>query len=183
MLTIALFAVMAWADGWAGVAKYGRAKLGWLKTFLDLPHGIPSHDTFGDVFARLNPEAFERCFQQWMSSMVQLSGGKLVAIDGKSLRHSFEHGWDKSGMAHRGSHTHTGAPRPCHIICTDMFLSKLTQSMKTEVFFGGRLALSPAVGTIGLVCHRRYDDNLFWRQTVWPGCSSDRAASCRPLQE
>jgi hypothetical protein len=72
----------------------------WLKTFLGLPHGIPSHDTFGDVFARLDPEAFERCFQNWMSSVVELSGGKLVAIDGKGLRHSFEHGWAKSGMAH-----------------------------------------------------------------------------------
>jgi len=100
ILTIALFAVMAGADGWAGVANYGRAKLAWLKTFLDLHHGIPSHDTFGDVFARLNTEAFERCFQEWMASMVQLAGGQLVAIDGKSLRHSFEHGWDKSGMAH-----------------------------------------------------------------------------------
>jgi len=100
LLTIALFAVICGADGWAGVEAYGKAKFVWLKTFLDLPHGIPSHDTLGDVFARLNPEAFERCFQEWMSSMVQLTGGKLVAIDGKSLRRSFEHGWDKSGMAH-----------------------------------------------------------------------------------
>ena len=90
-LTIALFAVMAGADGWAGVAQYGRARLAWLRTFLDLPHGIPSHDTLGDVFGRLDPQAFERCFQEWMASMIQLSGGKLVAIDGKSLSHSFEH--------------------------------------------------------------------------------------------
>jgi len=81
ILTIALFAVMAGADGWAAVAQYGRARLAWLRTFLDLPHGIPSHDTLGDVFARLNPQAFERCFQEWMASMVQLSGGKLAAID------------------------------------------------------------------------------------------------------
>jgi len=100
ILTIGLFAVMAGADGWAGVANYGKAKLPWLKTFLDLPHGIPSHDTLGDVFSRLDPEAFEGCFQEWMRSMVELSGGMLVALDGQSLRHSFEHGWDKSGMAH-----------------------------------------------------------------------------------
>jgi len=85
------------------VAEYARAEPAWLRTFLDLPHGIPSHDTLGDVFARLNPQAFERCFQEWMASMVQLSGGKLVAIDGKSLRRSFEHDWDKSGRAHRVS--------------------------------------------------------------------------------
>lgn len=100
VLILALFAVVCGADGWVAVTTYGRAKLAWLKTFLDLPNGIPSHDTFGKVFAHLNPDAFERCFRQWMASVVQLSGGKLVAIDGKSLRQSFEHAWDKSGMAH-----------------------------------------------------------------------------------
>jgi predicted transposase YbfD/YdcC len=100
VFAIALFAILCGADGWVAVASYGRAKKTWLKTFLDLPHGIPSHDTFGDVFARLDPDAFERCFQAWMSAMVKLSGGKLVAIDGKSIRHAFEHGWDKSSMPH-----------------------------------------------------------------------------------
>ena len=100
ILTVALFAVICGSEDWPAVVLYGQSKLEWLKTFLELPHGIPSHDTFGDVFARLNPEAFDRCFQEWMASMVQLSGGKLVAIDGKSIRRSFERGWDKSGMAH-----------------------------------------------------------------------------------
>jgi len=100
ILTIALLAVICGADGWAAVAAYGRAKRAWLQTFLELPYGIPSHDTFGDVFAKLQPEVLERCFMAWMKTLVQLSGGKLVAIDGKSLRRSFEHGWDKSGMAH-----------------------------------------------------------------------------------
>ena len=100
LITIAIFAVIAGAEGWVDVAEYGRRKQQWLKTFLDLPGGIPSHDTFGRVFAMLKPEEFERCFMAWMSSLVELGGGKLVAIDGKSLRQSFEHSWDKSGMAH-----------------------------------------------------------------------------------
>jgi len=100
VITIAVFAVIAGAEGWADVEAYGRRKLKWLKTFLDLRFGIPTHDTFGRVFARIKPEEFERCFMDWMSSLVELSGGKLVALDGKSLRRSFEHGWDKSGMAH-----------------------------------------------------------------------------------
>jgi predicted transposase YbfD/YdcC len=100
VITIAIFAVIAGADGWVDVEEYGREKYAWLKTFLDLPYGIPSHDTFGRVFAHLKPEEFERCFMAWMASLVELGGGKLVAIDGKSLRRSFEHGWDKSGMAH-----------------------------------------------------------------------------------
>jgi predicted transposase YbfD/YdcC len=100
ILTIALFAVIGGADGWAAVVVYAKSKEAWLKTFLELPSGIPSHDTFGRVFARLDPEALEACFRQWILTLVDLSGGKLVAIDGKSLRRSFEHGWDKSGMTH-----------------------------------------------------------------------------------
>jgi predicted transposase YbfD/YdcC len=100
ILTIALIAVICGADGWVGVVEYAKAKLEWLKSFLELPYGLPSHDTFGRVFAKLDPDAFERCFQAWMAALVELSGGKLVAFDGKSIRHSFEHAWDKSGMAH-----------------------------------------------------------------------------------
>lgn len=100
LLVIAFFAVLSGADDWVSVEKYGLRKHDWLKTFLELPHGIPSHDTFNDLFARLDPEPFEKCLMEWISEMVKISEGKLVAIDGKSLRRSFEHGWDKSGMAH-----------------------------------------------------------------------------------
>ena len=100
VLVVALCAVICGADGWAEVEVFGRSKLGWFKTFLDLPGGIPSHDTFGRVFARLDPDAFERCFTAWVSSVAQVSGGRLISIDGKSIRRSFEHAWDKSGMAH-----------------------------------------------------------------------------------
>ena len=100
ILTIGLIAVLGGAEDWVTVVMYGRAKLDWLKTFLELPHGIPTHDTFGRVFAKLDPDAFEACFRKWMATLVELSGGKLVAIDGKSLRRSFEHAWDKAGMAH-----------------------------------------------------------------------------------
>jgi predicted transposase YbfD/YdcC len=100
LLVIAVMAVICGADGWAQVEQFGLAKQQWLATFLELPDGIPSHDTFGRFFARLDPEAFERCFRAWMSALVELSGGRLIAIDGKAIRRSFEHAWDKSGMAH-----------------------------------------------------------------------------------
>jgi predicted transposase YbfD/YdcC len=100
MLVIAVLAVICGADGWAQVELFGRRMAKWLSTFLDLPGGIPSHDTFGRVFARLDPDAFERCFLAWMNALVEVTGGRLVSIDGKSLRKSFEHAWDKSGMAH-----------------------------------------------------------------------------------
>jgi predicted transposase YbfD/YdcC len=100
LIVIAVMAVICGADGWTQVALFGRSKRKWLATFLELPGGIPSHDTFGRVFALLDPDAFERCFLAWMSALVELSGGRLVAIDDKSIRRSFEHAWDKSGMAH-----------------------------------------------------------------------------------
>lgn len=100
VLVIAICAVICGADGWAEVEVFGRSKLGWFRTFLDLPGGIPSHDTFGRVFARLSPDAFERCFTAWVSAVARVSGGRLISIDGKAIRRSFEHAWDKSGMAH-----------------------------------------------------------------------------------
>jgi predicted transposase YbfD/YdcC len=100
MITLAIMAVICGADGWAQVEMFGHSKQKWLATFLELPSGIPSHDTFGRVFGRLDPDAFERCFLAWMSALVELSGGRLIAIDGKSVRRSFEHAWDKSGMVH-----------------------------------------------------------------------------------
>jgi predicted transposase YbfD/YdcC len=100
MLVIAVLAVICGADGWVQVQTFGEAKRKWLQTFLELPNGIPSHDTFGRVFSRLDPQAFENCFIAWMRSLVETCGGKLIAIDGKAIRRSFEHAWDKSGMAH-----------------------------------------------------------------------------------
>lgn len=100
LIVIAVMAVTCGADGWAQVQQFGQAKQEWLATFLELPGGIPSHDTFGRFFARLDPAAFERCFLAWMSALVQTSGGRLVAVDGKALRISVAHAWGRSGMAH-----------------------------------------------------------------------------------
>jgi predicted transposase YbfD/YdcC len=100
MLVIAICAVICGAEGWCQVEEFGRSKRSWFETFLELPHGIPSHDTFGRVFAALDPSAFERCFMSWVSTLAELSKGKLVSVDGKSIRRSFAHAWDVSGMAH-----------------------------------------------------------------------------------
>jgi predicted transposase YbfD/YdcC len=103
MIVIAICAVICGADGWVQVELFGKAKKKFFKSFLELPHGIPSHDTFGRVFARLNPDAFEACFTAWTRSLSQdqdVGAGKLVSIDGKAIRRSFQHAWDKSGMAH-----------------------------------------------------------------------------------
>jgi predicted transposase YbfD/YdcC len=98
ILVLAFCGVICGADGWVEVETFCNAKFSWFRTFLELPGGIPSHDTFGRVFSVLDPDAFEQRFVAWMASVA--AGGKLIAIDGKSIRRSFEHAWDKSGMAH-----------------------------------------------------------------------------------
>jgi predicted transposase YbfD/YdcC len=100
MIVMALVAILCGADGWDDVADFCLVRESWFKGFLLLPRGIPSHDTFGRVFARLDPLQLEEVLRQWMNSLNIASGGKLIAIDGKSLRRSFEHAWDTSGMAH-----------------------------------------------------------------------------------
>jgi predicted transposase YbfD/YdcC len=100
VVVLAVCGVICGAGGWAEVEMFAKSKLAWFKTFLDLPGGVPSHDTFGRVFAALCPDASERCFVAWVAGVAQVSGGRLIAIDGKAIRRSFEHAWDKSGMAH-----------------------------------------------------------------------------------
>ena len=97
MLAIAILAVLCGADSWVDVALWGRCKVEWLRTFLPLPHGIPSHDTFGRVFGGMNPVPFERCFMNWTAALAQ-SDCRLLAIDGKTLRHSFDRADGKAAI-------------------------------------------------------------------------------------
>lgn len=90
ILTLAICAVICGADGWAQVEEFGLCKESWFRTFLKLPNGIPSHDTFGRVFAMLDPAAFEACFLKWIARLATCSKGRLVAIDGKTLRRSLD---------------------------------------------------------------------------------------------
>lgn len=86
ILFIALCATIAGADSWEEVEAFGEAKEEWLKGFLALPHGIPSHDTFYRVFARLDPQAFGRCVAGWMAGACEAAGLRHIAIDGKAAR-------------------------------------------------------------------------------------------------
>lgn len=100
MIVMALIAILCGSDGWDDVAEYCEVREEWFEGLLSLRYGIPSHDTFARVFARIDPLQLEQVLQKWMEALHIGSGGKLIAIDGKSLRRSFEHAWDTSGMTH-----------------------------------------------------------------------------------
>ena len=84
IVTIAILAVLSGADGFVAIETYGKAKQSWLETFLDLPNGIPSHDTFGRVFGMLEPQELENSFLGWVSSITQKLGLSLIHVDGKT---------------------------------------------------------------------------------------------------
>lgn len=92
ILVIAICAIIAGADNWEDVAEFGKARLAWFETILDLPNGIPSHDTFTRVFAKLDPEEFRACFLSWIGTVSEALGAQVIAIDGKVLRGSRDKG-------------------------------------------------------------------------------------------
>lgn len=98
IVAISILAVICGADGWDDLATFGRCKETWLRTFLDLPAGIPSADTFRRVLSALDPSAFRLAFIRWMQGLVGSTEGKLVAIDGKTARRSFDRAAEKSPL-------------------------------------------------------------------------------------
>lgn len=92
IVLISIAAILSGASGWDEIERYGKAKKPWLKSFLALPHGIPSHDTFNRVFQALDPAELENSFLGWVRSLARLTVGEVVAIDGKSLRGTAEAG-------------------------------------------------------------------------------------------
>lgn len=89
IITITLCAVISGAESWDDIELFGECKYDWFKSFLELPNGVPSHDTFNRVFARLDPQQLEKCFGDWVKSISNLLPEEQIAIDGKTLRNSF----------------------------------------------------------------------------------------------
>lgn len=89
IVVIAICGVIAGCDSWVEIADFGNDQQAWLKRFLALPNGIPSHDTFGRVFSLIDPNQFQTCFAEWMRSVVDITDGEVIAIDGKTNRRTF----------------------------------------------------------------------------------------------
>lgn len=90
ILTIAICAAVAGANTWVDVETFGKSKAGWLKQFLKLENGVPSHDTFGDVFRVIDADRFQRSFMRWVEAVFRVTEGQVIAIDGKTVRRSHD---------------------------------------------------------------------------------------------
>lgn len=99
IVVIAICATICGADGWEDIELWAHANEVWLRTFLELPHGIPSHDTFRRVFLLLDPEQFRRCFLSWVRTISKLTKGQVIAMDGKKLRRSQDRGCGKKALS------------------------------------------------------------------------------------
>ena len=88
IITISICAVVCGADGWIDIEMYGIARKKWLEKFLELPNGIPSHDTFARVFSQINPDEFNKSFLSWIKGVSKITAGEIIAFDGKQSRNS-----------------------------------------------------------------------------------------------
>jgi predicted transposase YbfD/YdcC len=98
IIFITICAVICKAEKWDDIELFGISKEKWLKTYLELPHGIPSHDTIARVFAIMDPEEFNKCFLNWINSFKPVGKNEILNIDGKTLRHSYDKGNGKSAI-------------------------------------------------------------------------------------
>jgi predicted transposase YbfD/YdcC len=99
IIVLTICAVISGAEGWEAIEEFGKNKQDWLKKWIELENGIPSHDCIARVIARIEPSKMSECFIAWVQSIAELSLGEVVAIDGKTARHSYN-GQDKLGAIH-----------------------------------------------------------------------------------
>ena len=98
VVVIAVCAVICGADDFVAIAEFGEKKRHWFREFLDLRNGIPSHDRFNAIFAAIKPAEFEKCLLSWITALHEVTDGQIVAIDGKTLRRSFDAATSKAAI-------------------------------------------------------------------------------------
>jgi hypothetical protein len=96
IIVLTICAVISGAEGWEAIEQFGEEKLDWLRKWIPLENGVPSHDCIARVISRILPDQMTACFIDWTQSVAQISAGEIVAIDGKTARHSYNH---KSNLA------------------------------------------------------------------------------------
>ena len=98
VVVIAICAVVCGADDFVSIAAFGRIKRQWLSKFLDLSAGIPSHDRFNAIFAMIKIDEFQACLLNWVTALHEVTDGQIVAIDGKTLRRSYDRASSKAAI-------------------------------------------------------------------------------------
>ena len=98
IVVISILAVVSGAEGWTDISAWAQTHQDWLATFLRLPHGLPSRDCFRRVISRICPDQFQTCFTAWTAAVCEATGGEIIAIDGKTLRHSFDRRSGKNAL-------------------------------------------------------------------------------------
>ena len=142
IIIIAICGMICGAEGWVDIEEFGKVKQEWLQTFLELPNGIPSHDTFGRVFARLEPGKFEECFFQWVQSLSGTIAG-VIAVDGKTLRRSHDEANGKKAL-----HVVSAWAVENRLVLAQVAVAEKSNEITAIPFLLRQLALSGCIVTI-----------------------------------
>lgn len=143
MIFVALTAAICGADGWADVERFAKAKLDWFRRYIDLEHGVPSHDTFGRVFSRLDTGEFLASMHDWVDRFASSLRGKGVAIDGKTLRGSFDRASGQTAL-----HTITAFATESKLVLRQLSVDEKSNEIPTVPMLLELLDLAGAVVTL-----------------------------------
>ena len=172
IVTIAICAVISNADGWTDIEAYGRAKETWLRQFLELEAGIPSHDTFARVFAKLDPTAFQKCFVQWVDAIRDKLPDDVVAIDGKTSRRTYDAALDLSPL-----HIVSAWSTSNHLVLGQLRVDTKSNEITAIPLLLDMLDVSGCLVTIdALGCQRAIADTIVGR-------GADYVLACKGNQE
>jgi predicted transposase YbfD/YdcC len=150
IVTIAICAVIGGAESWDDIELFGQAKADWFASFLELPHGIPSHDTFNRVFAALDPVQFRRCFLSWMEAVTAVLPAQVIAVDGKTLRRSHDRQHGKKAL-----HLVSAWASANRLVLAQVPVDEKSNELTALPELLGALVLAGCVVTIDAMgCHR-----------------------------
>ena len=151
IMTIAICAVIGGSESWDDIAEFGEVKAEWFASFLDLPHGIPSHDTFNPVFAALDPMQFQTCFLQWMQAVAGVLPAQVIALDGKTVRGSQDRVNGKQAI-----HMVSAWASVNHLVLAQIKVDEKSNEITALPELLGQLAIAGCVVTIDAMgCQRQ----------------------------
>jgi len=151
IVTMAICAVIGGAESWDDIELFGESKADWFASFLDLPHGIPSHDTFNRVFAALDPMQFQACFLHWMQAVAGVLPAQVIALDGKTVRGSQDRANGKQAI-----HMVSAWASANHLVLAQMKVDQKSNEITALPELLGQLAIAGCVVTIDAMgCQRQ----------------------------